>query len=227
MRPPSPPPLSPRFVGHIRRIRWYMKTDLNRYLADIAVTKSDMLRVQPSPQTGALLRRYLDEHGIDGPDGLATALNMAELQACPPGCFGRAVADFMTRNRLSPFELRATEADVVARNAFTLRYAITHDVFHTLLGFDTSYVGEYGVLAFARAQNYSRSQVLASWVAGLSYPVLSGGRLRELRAAWRHGYEQGVRSVHLLTQPLTPHFERPLQEVRDAFRLSAWAPDET
>ena len=40
---------------------------------------------------------------------------------------------------------------------FALRYTVTHDIFHVLLGFDTSYAGEMGVFAFTIAQNYSKT----------------------------------------------------------------------
>ena len=52
---------------------------------------------------------------------------------------------------LSRFE---HEAELLARNAFSIRYALIHDMVHVLTGFDASWVGEVGVLAFVGGQNY-------------------------------------------------------------------------
>ncbi|MEH2039955.1 Coq4 family protein [Nostoc sp.] len=82
---------------------------------------------------------------------------MNQLSQYPQGTFGREYATYMQANQLKPLNISPELEDVAKRNLFALRYLVTHDIFHVLLDFDTTYAGEIGVLAFAATQNYSKS----------------------------------------------------------------------
>lgn len=73
------------------------------------------------------------------------------------GLFGREYVRHLQSKNLKLFNVSSHLKEMADRNIFALRYAVTHDIFHVLLGFDPSYAGEIGVLAFAAEQNYSQS----------------------------------------------------------------------
>ncbi|MDJ0736688.1 MAG: Coq4 family protein [Nostocaceae cyanobacterium] len=64
-----------------------------------------------------------------------------------------------------------------------LRYVVTHDIFHVLLDFDTSYAGEIGVLAFTVSQNYSKSLKIGFWLAIFLYPIIAP---KQIQAIFNH-----------------------------------------
>ncbi|MEO1068360.1 MAG: Coq4 family protein, partial [Cyanobacteria bacterium J06638_6] len=145
-------------------------------LGDFALLKADALGGKASPEVMAQLEPVV---------GYYPPIDLNALSQLPPGTFGYEYARHMRTNHLSPFTISPELDDLARRNVFALRYAITHDIFHVLLGFDTSYAGEIGVLAFAVAQNYSRSQRLGLWLAALLYPLLAPGQRSDIIAS-RH-----------------------------------------
>ncbi len=172
---------------------------------DLAVLKADVLGATANPQVMARLELVVGYH---------PPIDLEMLAALPPGTFGYEYARHMQLNALRPIEV-SPELDNVAReNVFALRYAITHDIFHVLLGFDTSYAGEIGVLAFAVAQNYSFSQKVALWVATILYPLLAPGQVREIFANRRAGLALGHQANFLLGYRFEEMWERPLSEVK-------------
>ena len=90
-------------------------------------------------------------------------------------------------NNLQPLNISPELEDVAKRNVFALRYVVTHDIFHVLLDFDTSYAGEIGVLAFAAAQNYSKSLKISFWFAKILYPIIAPQQIKAIVANQRKG----------------------------------------
>lgn len=185
-------------LANIPRIRSLMARDLERHLADVAVLKTDLLGLDAAPRHRAAL---------DGVRGYVPRLDLAALAALPEGTFGRAYATFMQDNGLSPFVLTdAIDDATLRRNAFGIRLATTHDMIHVLLGFDTSWPGELGVLAFSAAQGWSWAQRASMAFAWPLYLVRTGFRLSALRAAARRGAALGRRAPFLLRLRLEERF---------------------
>jgi ubiquinone biosynthesis protein Coq4 len=113
------------------------------------------------------------------------------------------------------------ELDTIARrNVFALRYVVTHDIFHVLLGFDTSYAGEIGVLAFAAEQNYSPSLVTSLRIARVLYPILAPSQIKAIFANVRKGQELGEKAKFLLGIRFEEYWKRPLSEVKAELGLT-------
>ena len=190
------------------------KQDKNAHLGDIAVLKTDIFGADVRPALRPLLEPVR---------GWVPEIDLKQLAAMAEGSFGRALADFMMAHQLSPFRLTSALTDEVRRrNAFGIRYATTHDMFHVLLGFDTTWAGEIGVLGFAIGQNYSRFQQVGAWLAWLLYPVLSGFRVRSLWRAWRHGRRVGKQAPFLLGVRLEERFDTPLAALRRELNIEAF-----
>ena len=159
---------------------------------------------------------------LDPVRGYHPRLDLDALAALPPDTFGYAYARFLRENHLSPFVLTdATTPELAARNAFGIRYAITHDMFHVLLGYDTRWPGELGVLGFAVGQGYTPWQRLGAALAWLLYPLLSGFQLGALWRAWTRGVRLGRAAPFLLGVRLEDRMATPLTELRAELGLSA------
>ncbi|MEA5451157.1 Coq4 family protein [Leptolyngbya sp. CCNP1308] len=192
----------------IRKIRSHEGTNLG----DFAILKADALGAKASDAVMAQLEPVV---------GYYPPIDLDALSQLPEGTFGYEYAHHMQTNHLSPFNISPGLDEVAWRNVFALRYAITHDIFHVLLGFDTSYAGEIGVLAFAVAQNYSSAQRLGLWMASALYPLLAPGQTGEILANRRRGLALGQQAQCLLGTRFEEMWEMPLDAVRQALGLPA------
>jgi ubiquinone biosynthesis protein COQ4 len=91
----------------------------------------------------------------DGRQALAQrprlALDLVVLRAMPPGCFGRAVADFYDTNGLTPAAIPSLESADQQSYVQAHLYE-THDVWHVAAGFGTTVAEELGLQAVYAAQ---------------------------------------------------------------------------
>jgi ubiquinone biosynthesis protein Coq4 len=182
-----------------------------RNLGDAALLKADALGSRAAPEVEAQL---------EGVRGYLPTIDLRRLKALPEGSFGRTYALYMERHALAPFVVGAGLEDVVKRNVFAVRYAVTHDIFHLLLGFDTTLAGEIGVLAFAAAQGYSRSLRVALFLARVLYPVLAPRQIRAIRQNARRGWERGKQAAFLLGVRFEERWEAPFDAVKSELRVA-------
>lgn len=174
-------------------------------LGDAAVLKADALGARATPEIEAQLAPVR---------GWFPAIDLDALRRLPPGSFGRTYADFLDERRLTPLIISPELGAEVARNPFAVRYAATHDMFHTVLGFDTSLAGEAGVYAFAAAQKYLRRGDWLVAFARVVYTLRRPWQWRQIRAAVERGRALGLRARMLLAFRFEEHWERPLAELR-------------
>ncbi len=181
-------------------------------LGDFALLKADALGAKANPHLAPKLA---------GVTGYYPEINVQHLLQYPPGSFGREYAEHLTKNQLNPFNV-SPEFDAIAqRNVFALRYAVTHDIFHCVLGFDTSYAGEIGVLAFAAAQDYSPSLQVGLTFAKLLYPLLAPRQRGAIWANLAKGQALGKQADFLLGYRFEDHWHEPIAEVRLGLGLPA------
>ncbi|NUQ76419.1 MAG: hypothetical protein HUU21_23010 [Polyangiaceae bacterium] len=176
-------------------------------LGDAAILKADALGVRATPST---------EVQLEGVRGYLPRIDIAALRGLPGGTLGHEYAQFLDKNGLVPFTVSADfDPEILRRNTFAARYAVTHDMFHVLTGFDTSWAGEMGVLAFAAAQGYTRAQrFLGLPLAALLYPLFSPRQAIAVFRALRRGWRMGKRARFLLGVRLEEHFDRPIADLR-------------
>ncbi|MBK7826540.1 Coq4 family protein [Nannocystis sp.] len=81
-------------------------------------------------------------------------VELVALRAMPAGSLGRAFAAFLDQRGLDPHGLYHRDAEQVVTDVdrFKLHMERTHDVWHTVLGFETDVAGELGLQAFTMAQ---------------------------------------------------------------------------
>ncbi|BAZ27217.1 hypothetical protein NIES4073_81340 [Kalymmatonema gypsitolerans NIES-4073] len=177
---------------------------------DFAILKSDLFGAKVNPTVQAKLQHVVAYH---------PHINLEELSKYPQATFGREYAEHMRDNNLKPFNISPELEDVARRNVFALRYVVTHNIFHLLLGFDTSYAGEIGVLAFAAAQNYSKSLKISLWLAKFLYPIIAPKQSQAIFANVEKGLELGKNAQFLLGYRFEEHWEEPINEIRSRLGL--------
>ena len=180
-------------------------------LGDFALLKADALGAKADPAVAAEMEQV---------KGYYPAINLSKLSQLPPGTFGYEYAFFMKRNQLKPLSISPALADVAQRNVFALRYAVTHDMFHVLLGFDTSYAGEIGVLAFAATQKYSKLQTFSLAIAQGLYSLLAPRQFKRILANVRRGKQMGKQANFLLNYRFEDHWTKPLTVLRQELNLN-------
>src|SRR5687768_14022171 len=107
--------------GQIRRSIAMFRA--GRY-GDAAVLKADALGARATPEIEAQLAPVR---------GWFPPIDLAALRRLPPGTFGRAYVEFLDARDLVPLIISPELGAEVARNPFAVRYAATHDMFHTVL----------------------------------------------------------------------------------------------
>ena len=174
-------------------------------LGDFALLKADAFNTETESAIALQMeqiRDYMPQIDLD---------NLIHL---PEGTFGREYASYMQRNKLKPLNISPELAEVGQANLFALRYAVTHDMFHVLLGFDTSYAGEIGVLAFAVEQKYNRLQKLSLAIARILYPLLAPGQFKAIFNNLRRGKQIGQEARFLLNYRFEDCWEESLNSLR-------------
>jgi ubiquinone biosynthesis protein COQ4 len=179
-------------------------------LGDFAILKSEILGANINPDVAAKLQQVVGYH---------PSIDLEKLSQYPQDTFGRQYADHMRENKLKPLNVSSELEDVAKRNVFALRYVVTHDIFHVLLGFDTSYAGEIGVLAFAAEQNYSKSLKISLWFAKLLYHILVPRQIKAIFSNLKKGQELGKKAEFLLGFRFEEHWQEPIEEVRSRLGL--------
>jgi ubiquinone biosynthesis protein Coq4 len=179
-------------------------------LGDIAILKSDCFGAKVSPTVASKLQPVV---------GYYPVIDLNQLSQYPQGSFGREYANHMRANQLEPLNISPELQDIAKRNLFALRYLVTHDIFHVLLDFDTTYAGEIGVLAFAATQNYSKSLQIGLCLAKLLYPILAPQQIKGIFANLAKGRELGKKADFLLGYRFEEHWEEPIEDVRKRLGL--------
>lgn len=152
--------------------------------------------------------------------GYQPEINLDSLARLPNNTFGNQYAHWMRQNQLTPFIISPDLTELVNQNTYFVRYAITHDMFHVLTGFDITYAGEIGVLAFAVAQCPTKEQRIALTLATLWYPIIRPHQIKLILSAKQKGNAMGKRATLLIEQRLEEYFEEDLNHLRNSLNLS-------
>lgn len=197
-------------LKNLQQLQAIMAYKNSENLGDIAILKSEFFGAKVSPTVASKLQPVA---------GYYPVIDLNQLSQYPQGSFGREYANHMRINQLKPLTISPELEDIAKRNLFALRYLVTHDIFHVLLDFDTTYAGEIGVLAFAATQNYSKSLQVGLWLAKLLYPILAPQQIKEIFVNLAKGRELGKKADFLLGYRFEDHWKEPIEDVRKRLRL--------
>lgn len=157
-----------------------------------------------------------------GPALLRPRIDLAALRRLPAGSFGRAFEEFCVANKISPVAISPAIADTeLTELAGVVRYVATHDMFHVLLGYDTSLPDELGVSGFVLGQRLLRGAWLIFPLQCLLVLLARPHRAHRSLARLREGYRRGRRAPMLLAQPLEACFADDLDALRTRLGLGS------
>ncbi|MCY1004110.1 Coq4 family protein [Nannocystis pusilla] len=129
-----------RFAStYVRLVRDTDRLDLVFALADSFDESPGLRRMLARPEVKAYLARPLPP----------LTLKLEELRALPEGSLGREFARFLDQRKLDPTGVYHSAVDTSGDAALMkLHLERSHDLWHTVLGFDTDVAGELGLQAF-------------------------------------------------------------------------------
>mgnify|MGYP000467500329 CR=1 FL=1 len=191
-------------------------------LGDAAVLHSALLGVRMTAAADARV------HALVTRDPAATLrphVDLAALRQLPPTSFGHVFATFCADNKISPVAISAhiTDAELATMTA-VVRYIATHDMFHVLLGYDTSLPDELGVSGFVLGQRILRGAWLLFTLQCLLVLLARPHRAPRTLARLREGYRRGRQAPMLLAQPLEACFAEDLESLRTRLGLQPASP---
>lgn len=201
---------SPKWSIRIQYLKQAIQANRAGKLGDVAAYKSAILGTQAYPDIAAKLAQL---------PNCFPEIDLAQLRPLPEGTFGRVYAQHMDDCNLTPLEISPDIIEQFRHQALGLRYTLTHDIFHVLLDYDTSLVGEMGVWAFVGAQDYSPGYAKAAKLAHYLYPLAVPYRYRQLRASEHRGQHLAKQATCLIAQPFEDYWSAPLSEVKSRFGL--------
>jgi ubiquinone biosynthesis protein Coq4 len=120
----------------------------------------------------------------------------------------------MKQHNIQPLEISPDLREEADRSPFALRYTVTHDIFHILLGFDTSYAGEMGVFGFTVGQNYSKMLKVVEPLILLLFCVIRPFQIEKIWSCDRLGKVLGRQADCLLNYRFEENWARPINDVR-------------
>ena len=140
-------------------------------------------------------------------------IELDALLSLPAESFGHQWAAFMLEHQLNPhfFENLQEHDD---RSYLINRLHDTHDMWHVLLGFDTSEAGEAGMNAFTYAQSGSPTTCMLM-AAKLVRAIGADEQTRQqMMQNIARGYQLGMQARSFLAVAWEDHWETPLQQLR-------------
>ena len=151
--------------------------------------------------------------------GYYPKIDLEQLRQLPEGTLGYEYAQHMQKNGIQPLEISQDLRGEADRNPFALRYTVTHDLFHVLLGFDTSYAGEMGVFTFTVSQNYSKFLNAAHPLSLLIFCIIAPTQIKKTLANNRRGKALGKQAKCLLAYRFEKDWARPILNIRSELGL--------
>lgn len=179
-------------------------------VGDIAFLKFEIFGLGANPEVLAQLQDFA---------GYYPSINLEKLSQLPQGTLGYEYAQHMHKCGIQPLEISQDLREEADSHLFALRYTVTHDIFHVLLGFDTTYAGEMGVFAFTIAQNYSKTMNALEPLITSVYPLIFINQAKQMRANIRKGKALGKKARCLLTYRFEDNWARAIADIRSELGL--------
>lgn len=160
-----------------------------------------------SPQARSALQKRITLGDID----------LQALHRLSPNTFGYAYAEHMLGNGLQPIKLPVSGDD---GNYLIAHLTETHDIWHTISGFDTSMVGEIKLQAFVTAQlRFSRFSLAMLAKNMLKTAIDAVEETEERLDAVTCGWSMGKQARPLFGVQWNTLWDMPLEQLRTEFNI--------
>lgn len=188
-------------------------TSISRFFQELGAQAQMLEVVMSDPQVASLVAdRYAPP-----------SFEMDQLLAMPEGSLGRVYARFVDGHHFNPHFFHNVEGQ--SDLAYVLnRLRTTHDIWHVLLGFDSSEAGECGMNAFTFSQACTPTTCLLMAAKMIRSIPEGADERRRLLQAIADGIKLGLQAPHFLAWRWEEHWSEPLEELRGRVGLSALTP---
>lgn len=205
-----------KIVGLFRFASTYIRLVRDTGRLDLVFALADSF--DDSPGLRAMMDRAEVRAYLDRPYA-PLQVELRALRGMPEGSLGRAFAAFLDQRGLDPAGLYHSTIGARDDDAARLKLHLerSHDLWHTVLGFDTDVAGELGLQAFMIAQLQSPLGHLllsAGLLNGMLFEHLDGDRRME---AITRGWRLGQATRPLVGADWAAMLSWPLEQVRAHF----------
>lgn len=186
---------------------------VSRFFQELGAQDQMLEVVMSDPQVASLVAdRYAPaSYAID------------DLLAMPEGSLGRVYATFVDGHHFNPHFFHNVEGQTDL--AYVLnRLRTTHDIWHVLLGFDSSEAGECGMNAFTFSQACTPTTCLLMAAKMIRSIPEEQSERRRLLLAIANGIQLGLQAPHFLAWRWENHWTEPLVDLRGRLGLSELTP---
>lgn len=147
--------------------------------------------------------------------GYFPTIDLEKLSKLPKGTLGYEYAKHMKKNNIQPLKISSDLLEAAKQNPFALRFIATHDIFHVLLDFDTTYAGEIGIAGFIMGQNYSKFFNIYEPIVKYIYPLIFRSQAGKIHTNFIKGKTMGKQSKpFLLAYRFEDNWESLIKDVR-------------
>ncbi len=150
-------------------------------------------------------------------------VDLVELRTLPRGTLGREYAEHMTANGLDPASIPTLPS--TDRLSFLRAHLYeTHDVWHVVAGFGTTWQGEIGLQAFYLAQIPGPLSAMLLAVGALRIGIYDMGSRDAVMNEVVRGWTMGKRAKPLFGVRWDEHWSTDLALVRERLDISVASP---
>ena len=187
--------------------------DIEDGLKDTRAADGVVARVTRAPKVAEMMRaRYLAE-----------PVDIDALEQLPEGTLGHGFARHILDHGFDPDYYRKIEVESDL-DWVMMRMRQTHDIWHVLLGIDTSRLGEIAVKAFELSQTWRPLAAVITCGGMMRYLMKEPEQLGDAMAHISHGYQLGRLAEPFLAQKWEEAWDKPLVEWRAALNLPTEIP---
>ena len=187
--------------------------DIEDGLKDTRAADGVVARVSRAPEVAEMMRtRYLAE-----------PVDIDALEQLPEGTLGHGFARHILDHGFDPDYYRKIEVESDL-DWVMMRMRQTHDIWHVVLGIDTSRLGEIAVKAFELSQTWRPLAAVITCGGMMRYLMKEPEQLGDAMAHISHGYQLGRLAEPFLAQKWEEAWDKPLVEWRAALNLPAEIP---
>ena len=187
--------------------------DIEDGLKDIRAAESVVKRVSRDAEVAEMMReRYV-----------AAPVDIDALERLPEGTLGHSFARHILDHGFDPDYYRKIEVESDL-DWVMMRMRQTHDIWHVVLGIDTSRLGEIAVKAFELSQTWRPLAAVITCGGMMRYLMKEPEQLGDAMAHISHGYQLGRLAEPFLAQKWEEAWDKPLVEWRAALNLPAEIP---
>lgn len=187
--------------------------DIEDGLKDTRAADGVVARVSRAPAVAEMMRtRYLAE-----------PVDIDALEQLPEGTLGHGFARHILDHGFDPDYYRKLEVETDL-DWVMMRMRQTHDIWHVVLGIDTSRLGEIAVKAFELSQTWRPLAAVITCGGMMRYLMKEPEQLGDAMAHISHGYQLGRLADPFLAQKWELGWERSLGDWRRELGLPEQIP---